>query len=197
MRLGLPGVVRVNQRLGGCDHAAGGREPVEVGEANPAPGEQQPAGFGGRGGPVEPVPALPGARHLNEPPAAPSPPRGRASYYAGDPSVASCTSGDARIWGMDFVNPYTVSGAGCAGNTDPACRANGGVYSADVAADVGYVDVGTTNPGVVVPGVAVQETPACGSVSASTFAGGDRTRQSARSGTRRSRFSSSGCSRAR
>jgi hypothetical protein len=95
-----------------------------------------------------------------------------ASYYAGDPSVASCTSGDARIWGMDFVNPYTVSGAGCAGNTDPACRANGGVYSADVAADVGYVDVGTTNPGVVVPGVAVQETPACGSVSASTFAGG-------------------------
>jgi type IV pilus assembly protein PilY1 len=95
-----------------------------------------------------------------------------ATYYAGDPSVASCTSGDARIWGMDFVNPYTVSGAGCAGNTDPACRANGGVYSADVAADVGYVDVGTTNPGVVVPGVAVQETPACGSVSASTFAGG-------------------------
>jgi type IV pilus assembly protein PilY1 len=85
-----------------------------------------------------------------------------ATYYAGDPSLASCTSGDARIWGMDFVVPYGGA-ASCTNDPDP-CRLNGGVFSPDVdpTLALGYIDVGTSFPGRVVPGVAVQATPACG-----------------------------------
>ena len=86
-----------------------------------------------------------------------------ATYYAGSPTNLSCTSGDARIWGMDFVVPYGGA-ATCTNNPDP-CRKNGGVFSSDVDPTLtfGYIDVGTTNPGRVVPGVAIQSTPACGS----------------------------------
>jgi type IV pilus assembly protein PilY1 len=100
-----------------------------------------------------------------------------ATYYAGSPTTVSCTSGDARIWGMDFETPYTPPASSttttttttCTNNPDP-CRQNGGVYSIDIdpAQTLGYIDVGTANPGRVVPGVALQATPACGSFTQTT-----------------------------
>jgi type IV pilus assembly protein PilY1 len=86
-----------------------------------------------------------------------------ATYFSGTPASLSCTSGDARIWGMDFVTPY--GGASCTANPDP-CRGNGGVFAASVSSSTGYIDVGATNPGKVVPGLTVQTTPACGTLTA-------------------------------
>lgn len=87
-----------------------------------------------------------------------------SSYYAGNQAVASCSSGDARIWGMDFETPYAPSpSAPCTANPN-SCRGNGGVFTLNTTS--GYVDVGATFPGRVVPGVAVQATPACGTLTA-------------------------------
>jgi type IV pilus assembly protein PilY1 len=86
-----------------------------------------------------------------------------ATYFAG--SSLSCSSGDARVWGMDFEVPF--GGANCAANPDP-CRGNGGVFSASISATNGFIDPGATNPGRVIPGVAIQATPACGTFSTRT-----------------------------
>jgi type IV pilus assembly protein PilY1 len=88
-----------------------------------------------------------------------------ATYFSGSPATLSCSSGDARVWGMDFVTPF--GGASCTGNPDP-CRANGGVFSASIDATKGFIDPGATNPGRVIPGVAIQATPACGTFATRT-----------------------------
>jgi type IV pilus assembly protein PilY1 len=88
-----------------------------------------------------------------------------ATYFAGSAASLSCTSGDARVWGMDFVTPF--GGATCTANPDP-CRGNGGVFSASIDATHGFIDPGATNPGRVIPGVAIQATPACGSFATRT-----------------------------
>ncbi|HXX67536.1 MAG TPA: hypothetical protein VEK07_10160 [Polyangiaceae bacterium] len=89
-----------------------------------------------------------------------------ASYYAGNLSTASCTNGDARIWGMDFETPFSPSGGPlCTANPSP-CRGNGGVFTLNQTPPSGFVDVGQSFPGRVVPGVAVQATPACGTLTA-------------------------------
>jgi type IV pilus assembly protein PilY1 len=77
-----------------------------------------------------------------------------STYYAGTPASLSCTSGDARLWGLNFNTSYTA----CTGN--PTACGNGGLFTLDPTH--GYLDIGLTFPGRVVPGVAVQATPACG-----------------------------------
>jgi type IV pilus assembly protein PilY1 len=87
-----------------------------------------------------------------------------STYYAGSPASLSCTSGDARLWGLNFNTPYEPSGTTTPCTANPAsCRENGGLFVLN--STNGYIDVGATFPGRVVPGVAVQATPACGTFS--------------------------------
>jgi len=87
-----------------------------------------------------------------------------STYYAGSPANLSCTSGDARLWGLNFNTPYEPSGTTTPCTANPAsCRENGGLFVLN--STNGYIDVGATFPGRVVPGVAVQATPACGTFS--------------------------------
>lgn len=85
-----------------------------------------------------------------------------STYYAGNLAQASCSNGDARIWGMDFETPLPSGSSPCTANPSP-CRGNGGVLTLPVDPD----DIGQSFPGRVVPGVAVQATPACGQLTAS------------------------------
>lgn len=89
-----------------------------------------------------------------------------SSYYAGNLATASCSNGDARIWGMDFETPYIPPGGQPCTANPAQCRGNGGVFTLNQTPASGFIDVGQSFPGRVVPGVAVQATPACGTLSA-------------------------------
>jgi type IV pilus assembly protein PilY1 len=89
-----------------------------------------------------------------------------ATYASAPPGSQSCTSGDARLWGRDFVNP-----------DDPNDLSKGGVRRMQAPAGQPQLNplpsfiqpdtYDTTLRGVVIPGVAIRATPACAGVGSS------------------------------
>ncbi|HEY4014374.1 MAG TPA: hypothetical protein VGM06_13615 [Polyangiaceae bacterium] len=85
-----------------------------------------------------------------------------ATYAAAPTGTQACTSGNGRIWGLDFVAPVDVNTLKLGGlprlNPPPATH-------------VDYVqpdESDTTLQGVVIPGVSINGTPACASTTQGT-----------------------------
>jgi hypothetical protein len=85
------------------------------------------------------------------------------SAGAGLSSGNTCTAGDARLWGMDYITaaPSTTNTSGAGGNSPVGGLVLTGTHP--------YVDLGlTVGSNVVVPGVSVQQTTACATLAASS-----------------------------
>lgn len=93
-----------------------------------------------------------------------------ATYAAASSSATTCSSGDARLYGWDFVLPQDTT---CSPTDDsvPCSRNLGGVRELQIppAVPPDFIDAsgsGLAPAGAVLPGVAIQATAACGSISA-------------------------------
>jgi type IV pilus assembly protein PilY1 len=83
-----------------------------------------------------------------------------ATYGAAPPGTLSCTAGDGRLWGLDFVHPV-----------DPNALSKGGIPVLEPPPPLPQVvpppsfiqpdQYDTTLRGVVIPGVSIKSTPAC------------------------------------
>ncbi|HSY24726.1 MAG TPA: hypothetical protein VK841_21520 [Polyangiaceae bacterium] len=90
-------------------------------------------------------------------------------YAAASTSATACSSGDARIFGWDFVLPQDTT---CSPTDDsvPCSRNLGGVRELAIpqaSTPQDFYEATTTGAaqGAVLPGVSIQATPACGSIS--------------------------------
>jgi type IV pilus assembly protein PilY1 len=83
-----------------------------------------------------------------------------ATYGAAAPGSSSCTSGDGRVWGLDFVKPFD-------GTTPPS---KGGLPRLlPVPPNPRFVQPDSTDSqllGMVIPGVSIKATPACADLGA-------------------------------
>jgi len=118
-----------------------------------------------------------------------------ATYFAGDPTVVSCTNGSARLWGFDYVTPLDTTNC----PTDSTSCGQGGARRFPATAPTDFVDPVMNNgvaQGAVIPGVSIRATPACASLTSSTssYVGGGHSSTSNFSGGSFSLFATVGAS---
>jgi type IV pilus assembly protein PilY1 len=82
-----------------------------------------------------------------------------ATYAAAPPGSQSCTSGDARLWGLNFVKPKDSNVLSKGG--DPVLLPPTGQPPSPIPEFVQPDLIDTTLRGVVIPGVSIKATPAC------------------------------------
>ncbi|HZU83027.1 MAG TPA: PilC/PilY family type IV pilus protein [Polyangiaceae bacterium] len=83
-----------------------------------------------------------------------------ATYAAPPPGTQSCTSGDARLWGRDFVQPKDTNDLSKGGV--PRMQPPQGQTQVSPLPDFIQPDqIDPTLRGVVIPGVSIKATPAC------------------------------------
>ena len=78
-----------------------------------------------------------------------------STFAAAALSATTCTSGDARLWGRDYVTPYSTTDASQGGAWE---------FPAPPGTPAGFVQPDQSNAalaGIVIPGVSILSTPAC------------------------------------
>ena len=86
-----------------------------------------------------------------------------ATYSAPNPGSQSCSSGDARLWGRDYVTPLDVTDLS-QGGIPRLQPPQGPINPLPLFVQPDKYD--TTLDGAVIPGVSINATPACGGLGA-------------------------------